>query len=121
MWIKDDYQEHMLGYLGEVRVEIERLSHSGLQQRDLNKLRTDLDIASELLWWLIGSSDADWEGFRYPLEASCDELLRTVYRVPRPGSLLTSIYQTAPEKHETGFQSLKPAEWGFLSKTGSGI
>jgi hypothetical protein len=85
MWAKDDYQEHMLGYLGEMRVEIERLPLSSGQQHDLNELLTDLDIASELLWWLIESSDADWEGVRYPLEASCSELLRTFYRVPRPG------------------------------------
>jgi hypothetical protein len=92
MWTKDDYQEHMLGYLDEVRAEIERLTHSSLQQHDPNELRTDLDNASELLWWLIDSSDADWEGFRYPLEACCDELLRAFYRVPRPG---TSVHPTS--------------------------
>jgi hypothetical protein len=84
MWTKDDYQEHMLGYLGGIQGELERLTYPSLQQHNLNEIRTDLDIASERLWWLIKSSDADWEGFRCPLEASCDQLLRTLYRVPRP-------------------------------------
>ena len=87
MWTKDDYQEHMLGYLGSVQAEIDRLAHTSLQQHDFNELRTDLDIASELLWWLIGSSDADWEGFRYLLEASCGDLLRALHHVPYAGAL----------------------------------
>jgi hypothetical protein len=95
MWTKDDYQEHMLSYLGEVRAEIERLPDSSLQEHDLNELLADLDIASELLWWLIRSSDADWEGIRSPLEASCDALLHIFYRVPSPG---TTVHPTSRNK-----------------------
>lgn len=82
MWIKDDYQEHMLGYLAGVRTEIEQLTHARIQQYDLNELYTELDKVSELLWWLIESSDRDWEGLRTPLEASCDALLRALQDGP---------------------------------------
>src|SRR6185503_9310722 len=64
------------------------LAHSRLQQLDFNEFYTDLDIASERLWRLIKANDADWEGFRYTLEASCDELLCTFYRVRCAGSLI---------------------------------
>lgn len=121
MWIKDNYQEHMLGYLGEVRAEIEGLTHSSLQPHDLSQLRADFDVASERLWWLIESSDADWEGFRSPLETSCDELLRTFYRVRLPASRVTSIYQTINENHQTRFQSTKSTEWRLLSKAKTGM
>lgn len=82
MWTKDDYQEHMIGYLAGVRAEIERLTHANFRRHDLNELRAILDSTSELLWWLIEASDADWEERRNPLEASCDELLHTLQHVP---------------------------------------
>jgi hypothetical protein len=120
MWTKDDYQEHMLGYLSGVQADIERLGHSSLQRHDLNEFYIDFDIASERLWWLIESSDTKWEEFRYPLEASCDVLLRSFDSVPYPDTLTTSFYQVVSENHETGFQSLKPMEWRFSSKARSG-
>jgi hypothetical protein len=42
----------------------------------------DLDSTFEYLWRLIGASDTDWEWYRYPLEASCDELLHTIRQLP---------------------------------------
>lgn len=100
MWAKDAYQEQMLGYLGEVETEIEQLAHSRLRQHDLNELYIDLDIAAKRLWWLIGASDVDWEGFRYPLETSCDRLQRTFYRLPRAGALILSASGRITENHE---------------------
>lgn len=117
MWDKDDYQEHMLGYLGGVQAEIE----ASLQPYDRSTFRSELDIAFELLWWLIGSSDTDWEGYRYTLEESCDELLRTFYQVPSPISVTVTTRQSAPENQETRFQALKPMEWRLLSKAQSGV
>ena len=110
MWTKDDYQEHMLGYLSEVQSEIERLTRSSLQYHDLDDLYTDLDIASERLWRLIGARDVDWEGLRDPLEVSCDDLLRAFYRVPRAGSLILSVSFIITENDERMFHSWKQAE-----------
>ncbi len=90
MWTKDDYQEHMLGYLSDVQAEIEQISHSSPPQHNFNELLTHLDRVSERLWWLIESNDADWEGFRYPLEARCDELLRALHRMVHAGSFKPS-------------------------------
>lgn len=81
MWTKDDYQEHMLGYLVGVREEIECLSHSNLNHHEIIKMLTQLDKAFQHLWWIIGSSDTDWERFRYVLEACCQELLHIIDRV----------------------------------------
>jgi hypothetical protein len=30
MWTKDDYQEHMLGYLCGVQAEIEKMAHASI-------------------------------------------------------------------------------------------
>ena len=78
MWPKEDYQEHMLGYLDGLRMEFEYLIDSHLQQQNLSEFYTNLDITSECLWQLIRASDRDWEAYRYPLEANCDELLRVI-------------------------------------------
>lgn len=80
MWTKDDYQEHMLGHLGDVQTVVETLE-SPIRGGDLVDLYRSLDTSLERLWRLIKAGDADWEAFRFPLEASCDELLSTFYRV----------------------------------------
>ena len=90
MWPKDDYQEHMLGYLDIARSEFERFGYSHFQQHDLNEFYTNLDIANECLWKLIGASDVDWEEYRYPLETSCDELVRALRPLPHANSLALS-------------------------------
>jgi hypothetical protein len=100
MWPKDDYQEHMLGYLDGVRTEIERLEQSRIYRNDTDELFDDLEIALEQLWWLIEANDVEWEGFRYTLEASCDDLLRNFYRVPSDESLIFSVRLTLTEKLE---------------------
>jgi hypothetical protein len=79
MWPKEDYQEHMLGYLDGLRIESERFLHEHVQQYDFNEFYANLDITSESLWQLIESDDADWEGFRCMLETSCDALLRAMH------------------------------------------
>lgn len=76
MWPKEDYQEHMLGYLDGMRIEFERHVHFHFQHLDLNEFYTSLDTVFECLWQLIGASELDWEGYRSPLETRCDELLR---------------------------------------------
>lgn len=86
MWQKDDYQEHMLGYLGAVQTEIEQLAYSHFSQHDLNVLYTDLDVTAEQLWRLIEARDEEWEACRYLLEASCDHLLRAFYRPYSPSA-----------------------------------
>lgn len=103
MWTKDDYQEHMLGYLAGVQAQIDHLSYLRILQHDLNGLHTELDNTSELLWWLIDASDEDWEELRNPLEASCDELLRALHRVSyahpltweRAASIRSTVYVSA--------------------------
>lgn len=98
MWTKDDYQEHMLGYIDGVRSEFERLVQSSFPQYDLNAFYTDLDTTFECLWRLIGARDADWEGFRYPLEASCARLLRALHPLPNPRSLALSDVAYHPKR-----------------------
>jgi hypothetical protein len=88
MWIKDSYQEQMLGYLDGVQTEIELLAQSRLRRNELVELSTDLDIASEQLWQLIEATDVDWERYRFTLEASCDELLHIFYHAQHIGSML---------------------------------
>jgi hypothetical protein len=110
MWAKDYYQEQMLGYLDWVQTEIEHLEQTRIRQNDLNELYDDLEIALERLWQLIWASDVDWEGFRYTLEASCDTLLLTFYRVPRADSLILPVRLTIIENHETRSQLWKQAE-----------
>ena len=78
MWPKDDYQEHMLGYLDGVRVEFERLVPS--PQRDRIEFYANLDSSLECLWQLIRASEVEWEAYRYPLETQCAELLRMLAR-----------------------------------------
>src|SRR5262245_6974665 len=90
MLLKDDYQEHMLGYIDGVRVEFEGLIHFQLQQYEVNAFYTNLDIAFERLWNLIGASDVDWEAYRSALETSCDELLRALHPLPNAKSLVIS-------------------------------
>jgi hypothetical protein len=81
MWTKDFYQETMLGYLDGVEAEIEALEQTRVTHGDLIELYENLDIALERLWRVIRASDADWEQFRFPLEANCEDLLRGYYRV----------------------------------------
>lgn len=104
MWHKDDYQEHMLGYLGGVQAGIERLSPSTFQQYELNEFHSDLDNAFELLWWLIGSSDADWEDLRYTLEESCDTLLRAADHAL--GTPITKGFHFLPLEDEDEFVNI---------------
>jgi len=80
MWTKDDYQEHMLGYLDGVQTSVETLE-SPIGHGDLVELYENLDTSLERLWRLIRARDTDWERFRFPLEASCDNLLRTFNRM----------------------------------------
>jgi len=80
MWTKDDYQEHMLSYLGGVQTVVETLE-SPIGRGGLVELYENLDTSLERLWRLIRASDTDWERFRFPLEASFDDLLRAFYRV----------------------------------------
>ena len=91
MWTKDYYQEQMLGYLDWVQTEIEQLEEKRMRRNDLDELYDYLEIALDRLWRLIRASDVDWEGFRYTLEASCDELLGAFFRAPRPGSWIFSV------------------------------
>ncbi len=79
MWTKDDYQEHMLGYLSSVQTAVETLK-SPIRSGDLVELYENLDASLERLWRLIRAGDTDWERFRFPLEASFDDLLRVFYR-----------------------------------------
>ncbi len=104
MWAKEYYQEQMLGYLDWVQTEIERLEQTRSRRNDLNELYDDLEIALERLWRLIWASDVDWEGFRYLLETSCDELLHAFYHVPPTGSLIFAVRFTAIENHESRSQ-----------------
>lgn len=97
MWPKDDYQEHMLGYLGEIQTGIDQLACSRLQRHELNLLYSDLDITSERLWQLIGARDDEWELCRFSLEASCDRLLRGFNHVPSTGSPGVSVSLIALE------------------------
>ncbi len=110
MWAKDNYQEHMLGYLDWVQTEIERLEQARIRQHDLDELYDDLKIAQERLWRLIGAADVDWERFRSPLEVSCDTLLRTFYQVPYTGSLIPSVHFIMAEKLEHTYSVWKQAE-----------
>ncbi len=110
MWTKDDYQEHMLGYLGAVQIEIEQLAyHAQRQQRDLNAIYADLDATSTWLWRLIEANDEEWEFCRYALEASCDRLLRTFDYVPFADALLASAHSTTRENHKQSSKILQPA------------
>lgn len=86
MWPKDDYQEHMLGYLSEIQTGIDQFARSRLQQYELQVLYTDLMITSEQLWQLIEARDDEWEACRYSLEASCERLLRELNHMPRVGA-----------------------------------
>lgn len=97
MWPKDDYQEHMLGYLDGVRVEFEQRV---VQQPIFNQFYIELDIASEYLWQLIGASDRDWEESRYMLEISCDELLRVFYQVSHADTRLNAAIAQPRERAE---------------------
>jgi hypothetical protein len=82
MRTKDSYQEHMLGYLVGVETEIERLERlPHIQRSDLFDIYNKLDAALEYLWWIISSSEMEWELLRFNLEASCDDLLRGYYRI----------------------------------------
>lgn len=90
MWQKDDYQEQMLGYLDEVEAAIKQIAHARLRQYDVNQLYADFDTTVQRLWRLIAASDIDWEGFRYPLETSCDQLQRAFYRTPPADALVVS-------------------------------
>jgi hypothetical protein len=110
MWQKDDYQEHMLGYLSWVQTEIERIEQARIRRNDLDQLYEELEVALDRLWRLIWASDVDWEGFRYTLEASCDELLQAFYRVPHTGYLIFSVSPTMTENHESTSQLWKQAE-----------
>lgn len=96
MWQKDDYQQQMLSYLGEMETDIKRLSYA--RPSELNELYAYLDATVEGLWRLIAASDVDWEGFRSPLEISCDRLQRAYYRAPR-STLIRSVSPTIPENH----------------------
>jgi hypothetical protein len=96
MWPKEDYQEHMLSYLEGVRIEFELLVHSHVQQYNLNEFYTNLHITFECLWQLIAASDVDWEGFRYPLETSCDKLLCAFHHVPYTGALKLDVVSFQP-------------------------
>jgi hypothetical protein len=100
MWTKDDYQDHMMGYLDGVRTEIERLARASRQWRNLDEFYSDLDFAFECLQRLIKAGDTEWEAFRYTLEASCDVLLRGLYRVPHTGVLIFSRSFTVTERDE---------------------
>ena len=110
MWAKDYYQEQMLGYLGWVQTEIERLEQTRIRRNDLDELYDDLEITPERLWRLIRASDRDWEGSRYMLEVSCDELLHALYRVPPAGTWIFSVSVTITENHESRSQLWKQAE-----------
>ena len=110
MWAKDDYQEHMLGYLGAVQIEIERMAyHEQIQWDDLKAFYADLDATSTWLWQLIEASDGEWEMCRYALEASCDRLLRVFNYVPNAGFLMASTYSTPREDHNEGIDVLQLA------------
>mgnify|MGYP001213455850 CR=1 FL=1 len=105
MWPKEDYQEHMLGYIDGVRVELEQLAYTGLGQHERNAIYVKLYITLNYLWTLIESSDAEWEKHRYALEDSCDVLLRTFYSTQyadslsyRPSLELISIFR---QDHQT--------------------
>jgi hypothetical protein len=110
MWTKDVYQEQMLGYLGEVETEIERLTRSCFQQHDLRELYVDLDVVVKRLWWLIDASEVEWEGFRHPLEISCDRLQRAFYRLPRADILPVPAYVRITEHHESRVELWETAE-----------
>jgi hypothetical protein len=90
MWPKDDYQEHLLGYLGQLQNDIEQLACSRLPQHELNILYTDLNLSLNHLWILIEARDDEWEHCRYALEASCDRLLHAINHMPSAGSAITS-------------------------------
>ena len=92
MWPKEDYQEHMFGYLDGLRIEFEQIIHDHFQRHDFKEFYANLDTTSDCLWQLIGASDADWEGYRYPLEASCDELLRAMHQLPTDTSDRVSFH-----------------------------
>jgi hypothetical protein len=100
MWAKDTYQEQILGYLGEVETEIEQLAYSRLSQHDLRDLYIDLDIVTKRLWRLIGATDVDWEGLRYPLETGFDQLQRAFYSVPPAGVLMMPAGVMLAERYE---------------------
>jgi hypothetical protein len=110
MWQKDNYQEQMLGYLGAVQTEIEQLGRFRLRQHDLNELYTDLELTIEQLWRLIRASDREWEKFRFPLERSCDELLRVFDRVLHTGSTTVSVRTTLGKKRQRVIEVLQSAE-----------
>lgn len=81
MWTKEYYQETVLDYLGFVQTEIEVAERSRVKRRDIAELYDDLDATLERLWRIIRASDANWEEFRFPLEASCDELISVLTRL----------------------------------------
>lgn len=101
MWQKEDYQEHMLGYLGGLQTEIERTEPTRIRWNDLDQVYEELEIALEQLWRLISASEVDWERFRYPLELSCDSLLRRFYRIPRADALKIPVRFITIESYET--------------------
>ena len=79
MWTKDDYQEHMLGYLDDLQTAVETLEPP-VRRGNLSELYENLETSLERLWRLIRANDNDWERFRFPLEASCGDLLGAFYR-----------------------------------------
>jgi hypothetical protein len=82
MRTKDSYQEHMPGYLVGVQTYIKRLEGSPqVRRRDLIEIYEHLDNALEHLWWVIHSSDTEWEPLRFHLEACCHDLLSGYQRV----------------------------------------
>jgi hypothetical protein len=101
MWTKDIYEEQMLAYLGEVEADLGQFAHARLQQNNLKELYVDFDVAVKRLWWLIDAGDEDWEGFRHPLEISCDWLQRAFYRLPRLDALRVSTGVRIAAQHES--------------------
>jgi hypothetical protein len=120
MWPKDDYQEHMLGYIDEVCIEFERLPHAHRQQHDLNDFYANLDSTLECLWQLMWASDGDWEDYRYPLETRCDELMRALGPLYNGNSLALSGISFHPiralEILGTSVIQRKPENWLEVSR-----
>jgi hypothetical protein len=98
IWAKDYYQEQILGYLDWVQTEIEHLEQACIR-------RNDLEIALKRLWQLIRCSELDWERFRYPSEASYDELLHMFYHVPSADSLIFAVRLTTTGRSQVWEQA----------------
>jgi hypothetical protein len=105
MWQKDDYQEHMLGYLSWVQTEIERIEQTCIRRNGLDQLYEELEITLDRLWRLISATEVHWERFRYPLELSSNSLLRMLYRVPTANSLILPVRLTITERYESSSQA----------------